>query len=227
MDARAPSGRGTHSASTAVSPSVERRTAAVAGAPRAAYRHAPRLPTCRPLPIIRRQKQQQEARSTSARAAATEPAVAAAIEKEAAVALAVAITAVTQPARPAVSRCTCQLPPRPRRRRFSQQVSYPTRRRRPPHPLPSQRWLAGSAAVMPAPRHRRVFDTLMAANGATAAPARDDGGTGGSSSGGNSGDGGDDSPDAQSCCGSARVGWSGHCCIGVITHCRAQWAHGA
>ena len=145
----------------------------------------------------------------------------AAIDKGGAAALAVAITAATQPARPAVSRCTCQLPPRPRRRRFSQQVGYPTRRRRPPHPLPSQRWLAGSAAVMPAPRHRRVFATLVAVNGATAAPARDDGGTGGSSGGGSGGDGGGDSPDAQSCGGSARVGWSGHCCIGAITCYRA------
>ena len=144
-----------------------------------------------------------------------------AIDKGGSAALAVAITAATQPARPAVSRCTCQLPPRPRRRRFSQQVGYPTRRRRPPHPLPSQRWLAGSAAVMPAPRHRRVFATLVAVNGATAAPARDDGGTGGSSGGGSGGDGGGDSPDAQSCGGSARVGWSGHCCIGAITCYRA------
>jgi uncharacterized membrane protein len=64
---------------------------------------------------------------------------------------------------------------------------------------------------MPAPRHRRVLATLVAVNGVTAAPARDDGGTGGSSSGGSSGDGGGDSPDAQSRGGSARVGWSGHC----------------
>lgn len=97
----------------------------------------------------------------------------------------------------------------------------------PPRPLPSQRWLAGSAAVMPAPRHRRVFATLVAVNGATAAPVRDDGGTGGSSGGGSGGDGGGDSPDAQSCGGSARVGWSGHCCIGAITRYRVRWAHGA